>query len=119
VRLYLAVVGDGLTDVDAALHRQTVASARADVLQDAVVHRRLRAEVVGQSREAVRLTGLCRADVVETRNGVAAAIRQTWVGRRDNAEAIEIGSGDFEIVDHGEVLQPTSEVADLDGDAVQ
>src|SRR6185312_110770 len=77
--------------------------------------------VVAREREVVvlRQADLRRIDVIETAHGIAAAVRQARVGRRRDAEGIEVGGAEVQIVRDAEVAVPAPEVPDVDGDAAR
>ncbi len=94
----------------AALERHATRDARVEIDFDTVpvaplfpVHVRERLEVVGHSRER-------RRDVVHRGNGVSAAVRQTRVPGRDDAEGVVVRRGRRQVVDHEEVAEDAAEV---------
>ena len=115
-----AVVGHALATAGAGLQLQAVPQARVHVDVDAVVDLRDLTVVGRIGPQLVRGHGeLVRLDVVETGHGVAAAARETRIGRRDDAELIEVRGRDRQVVGDGEVLQPAPRVPDLDRHAGQ
>src|SRR5205814_6120335 len=66
-----------------------------------------RDEVVRRSPETRRL------EIVQTGHGVPTATRQPWIGRRRDAERVEIRRADRAIVGDPEILVRTAEVRDV------
>ena len=103
---------------DAALHGEAAAQARVDRDVDAVPVLNLLAVVAGQRVVVVlRQAHLRRADVVEPADRVAAAVGQPRIGRRRDAERVEVGGRQVEVVGDAEVAVPAAEVADIHRDA--
>ena len=57
--------------------------------------------------------------VLESGDRVAAAVRQTWIGGRDDAERVVVRRRDVAVVLDDEVAVPAPEVADIHRDARQ
>src|SRR5262249_6924835 len=112
LRANLAAVVDSAAGARPALERQAVADARGEIDLDAVPHLTLRAVVARARNEVVGLPGFLRLDVVELRDRLSAAIRQSAVDWCCHAERVEVARRDREIVGDGEVAEYAMEVAD-------
>ena len=112
-----AAVGLRLPEAQAALDGQPALEAGRAVDVHAVESLVLGAVVVGVGQVVVGHAEQRRVDVVQIRDGVAAAAGQPRVNRRDDAELPEVVGRHGEVVGDDEALEPAAHVADFDRDA--
>jgi hypothetical protein len=77
-------------------------------------------EVARQRDEVVGLSEQGRIHIVETRNGLSAAVRQARIDRRRDAECVEGGRRSRrKVIGDNEVVEPAAKISDFHGGARQ